>query len=113
MARPKMFAIAAVVGVAVLGATPAFATDLDASRSGVQAWSHGTNGQVAVKDTKGDSHEVYANYDRLYADGLELRNSGGYGSTVYSALDESDPVWDLQACVAINFLPDDCTSWDS
>ncbi|MFI8422124.1 hypothetical protein [Streptomyces sp. NPDC085479] len=75
------------------------------------AWSKGTNGAIAVKDTDADSREVYANYDRRYNDGLELRNSSGNGTTVYSGMDTANYVKALQACVAINFAPDDCTSW--
>ncbi|MEU6056226.1 hypothetical protein ABZ829_38090 [Streptomyces xanthochromogenes] len=111
MSRTKMFAVSAVTGVAILGATPAFATNIDRARTGVSAWSHGANGQIAVADTKGDSHEVYANYDRKYNKNLELRNSSGNGTTAYSANDTGNPVQDIQACVAINFQPDDCTVW--
>lgn len=63
---------------------------------------------VAVADTKADSHEVYANYDRYKTTGFELRNSSGNGTTVYGPLNESDPVYGIQSCVAIDFWPDDC-----
>ncbi|MET9516430.1 hypothetical protein [Streptomyces sp. NPDC002994] len=92
-------------------AAPAFGVTLERSRTGVSSWSKGTNGAIAVKDTDGDSKEVYANYERRYNNGLELRNSSGNGTTAYSSSDTTNYVKALQACVAVNFQPDDCTSW--
>ncbi|WP_431677165.1 hypothetical protein [Kitasatospora sp. KL5] len=98
-------------GAALIGSAPAFATDLDSYYAGVHAWSHGSNGQVAVADTAADSHEVYANYARYGKGSAELRNGSGSGSTVYSSMDTSHYVTKIQACVAIDFFPDSCTGW--
>ncbi|MCP3822300.1 hypothetical protein NLX86_30720 [Streptomyces sp. A3M-1-3] len=100
-----------VVGAAAIGASPALAKDLSAQRTGVKSWSAGSRGQIAVADTARDSKEVYANYNRRNADGLELRNSSGYGTTTYSSNQPANPVDELQACVAIDWNPDDCTVW--
>ncbi|MDK1472161.1 hypothetical protein QNO07_01750 [Streptomyces sp. 549] len=111
MSAKKRMAALAITAVALLGSSPAFAGDMIASRTGVSAWSKGTNGQVAVKDTKADSRAAYANYHRRYNDNHELRNHSGSGTTVYSGIDTKNYVRALQACVAINFQPDDCTTW--
>lgn len=92
MNRAKRVAVLAVTGAALVGAiSPAFGVTLERSRTGVHAWSKGTNGAIAVKDTDADS--------------------SGSGTTVYSGMDTANYVKALHACVAINFAPDDCTSW--
>ncbi|MEV8094495.1 hypothetical protein [Kitasatospora sp. NPDC085879] len=100
-----------VSGAALTAAAPAFATDMDSYYAGVHAWSHGSNGQLAVSDTKADSQEVYANYARSGQGSGELRNSSGSGTTVYSGTDTAHYVTKIQACVAIDFFPDSCTGW--
>ncbi|SEG76078.1 hypothetical protein SAMN05216223_11047 [Actinacidiphila yanglinensis] len=104
-----------VGGAAVLalsGAGQAFAAgageSLDSTVNGAYTWSHGTNGQVAVKDTLGDGHSVYSLYDRRYNTGLRLDNSGGHGTTAYSGLDETNYVRKVTACVNISLAPDRC-----
>ncbi|MET9673047.1 hypothetical protein ABZY68_08100 [Streptomyces sp. NPDC006482] len=111
MSRTKRLGVAAFIGITLLGASPAFAVDMYMSNPAVVAKSYGTNGAIAVSDVKADSREVYANYHRKYTQNLELRNSNGNGTTVTSALDTSNPVTNLQACVAVNFYPDSCTGW--
>ncbi|MFF8844975.1 hypothetical protein ACF08N_20025 [Streptomyces sp. NPDC015127] len=103
-----------VGGAAVLalsGAGQAYAgagENLDSSVYGASAWSHGTNGQVAVKDTARDSHSVYTLYDRRYNTGLRLDNSKGYSYTVYSGMDEINYVRKVTACVNVQLSPDRC-----
>ncbi|WP_329166529.1 hypothetical protein OG709_15345 [Streptomyces sp. NBC_01267] len=105
----------AVGGAAVLalsGAGAAFAAgageSLDSSTNGASAWSHGTNGAVAVKDTKGDSHSVYTLYDRRYNTGLRLDNNSGNGNTASSSMDTTNYVRKVTACVNIQLKPDQC-----
>ncbi|WP_328560508.1 hypothetical protein [Streptomyces coelicoflavus] len=50
----------------------------------------GTNGAVAVKDTKADGDEVHTRYDRRYNTGYRMNNEGGSGSSTYSALDTAN-----------------------
>ncbi|MFI8105385.1 hypothetical protein [Streptomyces sp. NPDC086023] len=109
--RGKKIAALTIIGAALVGASPAFAGDMYAYRNGSEAWSRGTNGQVAVKDAKADSREVYSEYHRRYTDDHELRNSSGYGTIVYGPFDSTNYVRALKACVAINFQPDECSAW--
>lgn len=104
-----------VGGAAVLalsGAGQAFAAgageSLDSTTSGAYAWSHGTNGQAAVKDTSADSHSVYNLYDRRYNTGLRLNNSSGNGTTALSGLDETNYLRKVTACVNVQLQPDWC-----
>lgn len=109
--RLQRATVLSVTGFALLGAaSSAIGVDMERSRGGVHAWSRGANGQIAVKDTAGDSKEVYADYKRRYTE-HELRNSSGNGTTVYSSNDETNYVRGFKACVAVNFQPDDCTTW--
>ncbi|MER5640301.1 hypothetical protein ABT095_25565 [Kitasatospora sp. NPDC002227] len=103
------FAAVALIGGAVLGASPAFAANHDSSVTGSTAWSHGANGQVAVKDTAADSHSVYVRYYRLHTNGEQrLNNHGGSGTTLSSANDTAHPVSQIKACVDIQFGSDRC-----
>ncbi|MEU1281042.1 hypothetical protein [Streptomyces sp. NPDC005805] len=111
MSRTKRFGVAALTGIAILGASPAFAVDMRMSNPAVVAHSYGANGAIAVSDVKADDREVYADYHRKYNRNLELRNSRGNGTRVTSSHDTGNPVTNLQACVAVNFFPDTCTGW--
>ncbi|MFE1551638.1 hypothetical protein [Streptomyces sp. NPDC058718] len=111
MSKTKRLGVAAFVGITLLGASPAFAADIRMFNDSVVAKSYGANGAIAVSDVKADSREVYANYHRKYTQNLELRNSNGNGTTVTSANDTANPVINLQACIAVNFYPDNCTDW--
>ncbi|MGW1119938.1 hypothetical protein ACWD5B_22965, partial [Streptomyces tanashiensis] len=77
--------VTAAAATALMGAGQAFAgvgENLDSYyQDSVWAYSHGTNGAVAVADTAGDSHAVYTLYDRRNNSGLRLDNHDGNGST--------------------------------
>ncbi|MFD9049741.1 hypothetical protein [Streptomyces zaomyceticus] len=105
--------VTAAVATALMGAGQAVAAGagepLD-SYAGVGAWaySHGTNGAVAIADTDGDSHAVYTLYDRRYSTGLRLDNHDGNGSTKYSGMDTANYVRKVTACLNIQLNPDRC-----
>ncbi|QES49067.1 hypothetical protein DEJ50_15890 [Streptomyces venezuelae] len=105
-------------GAAVLalsGAGQAFAgagENLDSTGIGTKAWSHGTNGQVAIKDTASDGYSVFTLYDRRNNTGLRLNNSNGNGTTVRSGMDESNYVRKVTACVDLWLTPDTCGNDD-
>lgn len=106
-------ALVVATAAALLGVSPAFAEYYDSYSDGAHAYSHSSSHpNVAVSDTKGDSHGVYANYNRKYSGSHRLNNNGGHGSTVYGPLDYTDYVTGLQACTEISLWPDDCGSWD-
>ncbi|WP_189829233.1 hypothetical protein [Streptomyces subrutilus] len=107
----KRIAAMAIIGGSLVAASPAFAQDMYGAKNGSEAWSYGSNAQVAVKDTKADSREVYAEYNRRTTSDHELRNSSGYNTTVYGPSDATNYVRMLKACVAINLQPDECSAW--
>ena len=103
--------VAGAAVAALTGVGPAFAgagESLDSITTGAKAWSHGTNGAVAIKDTVTDGDEVYTLYDRRYNTGFRMNNEGGSGSTTYSALDTTNYVRKVTACVNLNNKPDRC-----
>ncbi|MEU3396070.1 hypothetical protein [Streptomyces filamentosus] len=104
-------AVLTLTGAALFTATPAMAGDMYGKYGGAVAWSYGTNGSVAVSDTQADGDETYANYDRRYNSGYELRNKSGAGTTVYSSADTTNYVTRLRACQEVDFLPDGCSSY--
>ncbi|MFH8593587.1 hypothetical protein [Streptomyces rimosus] len=102
---------AVIAATALLGASPAFAKDVDSYINGAaHAWSHGKNGQVALKDTKGDSHSVYAHMSRVSSpmNMIRLDNTKGSGKTTRSDNKPSNPVAGIQACVDKQWAPDPC-----
>ncbi|MDR3080646.1 MAG: hypothetical protein LBV60_06910 [Streptomyces sp.] len=100
---------AAVVALSGMGQAFAGAGEsLDSSTTGAKAWSHGTNGQVAVEDTVRDGDSVYTLYDRRYNTGLRMNNDGGVGSVLRSGMDETNYVRKVTACVNLNNAPDRC-----
>ncbi|MGW8769031.1 hypothetical protein ACWGN5_41945 [Streptomyces sp. NPDC055815] len=107
----KVMVTAAAV-TALMGAGQAFAgvgENLDSYyQDSVWAYSHGTNGAVAVADTAGDSHAVYTLYDRKNNSGLRLDNYDGNGSTKYSGMDTTNYVSKVTACLNVQLNPDRC-----
>ncbi|KOT57569.1 MULTISPECIES: hypothetical protein [Streptomyces] len=104
---------AAIAATALLGASPAFAKDADSYINGAShAWSHGTNVQAAVADTKADSHSVYALMWRIKdsINATRLSNTRGSGTTAYSDSYANNPVLTVTACVDKQWAPDPCGS---
>ncbi|MFF8265556.1 hypothetical protein [Streptomyces virginiae] len=105
--------IAAAAVTALMGAGQAVAAgageELDSYyQNAAYTWSHGANGQVAIKDTYGDSHAVYSLYDRRYNTGLRLDNYDGAGTTKYSSNDTTNYVRKVTACLNVQLNPDRC-----
>lgn len=105
--------VAAAAATALMGAGQAVAAgageELDSwAAGGAYAWSHGTNGAVAISDTNGDSYAVYTLYDRKNNNGLRLDNHDGNGSTKYSNMDTTNFVRKVTACINVPLNPDRC-----
>lgn len=104
--------VTAAAVAALMGAGQAFAgagENLDSRyENSAYAYSHGTNGQVAIADTAGDSMAVYTLYDRRNNTGLRLDNHDGNGSTKYSGMDTTNYVSKVTACLNIQLNPDRC-----
>ncbi|MFE3827331.1 hypothetical protein [Streptomyces sp. NPDC059092] len=105
--------VAATAITAMMGVGQAFGAGAGESldsryQDAVYAYSHGTNGQVAVADTAGDSHAVYTLYDRKNNTGLRLDNSSGNGSTKKSGMNETNYVRKVTACLNVQLNPDRC-----
>ncbi|MFF3842524.1 hypothetical protein [Streptomyces sp. NPDC001930] len=104
--------VTAAAATALMGAGQAFAgvgENLDSYYQGAAwAYSHGTNGAVAIADTAGDSHAVYTLYDRRNNSGLRLDNHDGNGSTKYSGMDTTNYVSKVTACLNVQLNPDRC-----
>jgi hypothetical protein len=98
---------------AVIGSSPAMAKDLDSYATGAHAWSHGTNTQVAIQDTKADGDSVYVNYFRSSSssDMKTLHNKSGNGTKAYSPTGST--VKKIQACLSLDWESDSCDSWRS
>lgn len=107
--------VTVAAGLALMGSAPAFAENLTSSFNSAYAWSKDgsyNNRTVAVKDTGDDGFPVYTNYDRKKNRGLRMDNRKGYGASVYSGANESNPVTAVQACVNVPHWPDSCASYD-
>ncbi|MEV0260288.1 hypothetical protein AB0I49_02940 [Streptomyces sp. NPDC050617] len=100
-----------IAGAALLGASPAFASDMGAYSPGNKAYtySYGTNTKVAQNQkANGRSH---ADYKRAAGGGdtYHLWNASGPGTTQYSGVGST--VTQLRSC---NWVPDNddkCGSW--
>ncbi|MFH8593586.1 hypothetical protein [Streptomyces rimosus] len=111
MPTRKTIARVGAAATALLGASPAFAKNADSYVDGAShAWSHGTNVQAAVADTKADSHSVYAYMIRVSDSWkvIRLNNTRGSGTTAYSDSYANNPVASVRACVDRQWAPDPC-----
>jgi len=116
--KTKALLLIASVAAATLAATgTASAADVSLGlyRSGQlvgYAYSYGTNGAVAVCDTRADDHGVSVQYERQRSDGpATVTNVNGAGQgCVASSHDESNPIHKIRVCLG---APSNgiCTDW--
>ncbi|MCC3777847.1 hypothetical protein [Streptomyces sp. UNOB3_S3] len=100
-----------IAGVALLGASPAFASDMGSFSPGkdAYAYSYGTNTKVALKqNANGKSHTDHMR-SAGGGDVYHLWNKSGPGTTQYS--DSGSTVIQLRACNWVPDNDDECGSW--
>ncbi|CAM5631650.1 hypothetical protein [Streptomyces avidinii] len=91
---------------AILGSSPAVATEISSSKNGaVYAYSGGSNAQVSVSDTKADSNSVYVKYGRDSGT-YTLHNKSGNGTTATS--NAGTTIWWIKACISVDWEVDPC-----
>ncbi|MFG2986069.1 hypothetical protein ACGFYQ_33290 [Streptomyces sp. NPDC048258] len=111
MNRFKKAAAIGVTAFAVFASTPAMATDMWSATDETDAWSYGTNEQVAVRDRSADGDEAYAEYYYgVDAFRREVRNTTGGGTVKYGP-SLTNSVNKLRACDEEDFVPDACAGW--